>query len=88
MGLLTANFGRTSLIVVVDERTRRGAVNAIEQAFADGNYNRAHAGLTAMCKWLKQEIRTGRKSKRLERVAFLEQAEMQLAEARQFLGLA
>lgn len=88
MGLLTADFGRSNLIVVVDERTYRGAASAVQRAVDEGDYLRAYEGLTAMIFHCRQAARTAfRKRKRVLWAWRLEQAELQRAGVRPVLGL-
>jgi hypothetical protein len=68
MGLITPDFGTSRCIVVVDERTYRGADRAVLDAV--------------------DEVRTGRKGKRIDRARRLEQAEMCRAELAPIIGLA
>jgi hypothetical protein len=66
-------------IAVVDARTYRAATRRIERLLATGDADhRMHAifGTTAVCLWLRREVRTGRRSRRVRRARQLEQWEM------------
>lgn len=70
-------------IAVVDERTYRHAVEAVTQLLDTGeDYDLVHAEsvATAAILWLRYEVRTGRRSKRADRAARLEQWELSKAE--------
>jgi hypothetical protein len=52
-------------IVVVDRRTYRLAARRIDAAFAERDLTRAHAGINAVCRWLRSKIRTGSSRRRV-----------------------
>jgi hypothetical protein len=64
-------------IVVVDRRTYRLAERRVAQAEQDGNLVRAHAGATAIRLWLRREVHSGPKRRRLQRSRQLEWWELQ-----------
>jgi hypothetical protein len=77
-------------IVVVDERTYRLAIKTVDALLATGTDTdrvRAQHGLIAAQLWLRAEIQTGRKSKRAERAARLEQLQLRLEQVNTSLGL-
>ena len=77
-------------IAVVDERTYRQAVRALDLLTGTGlDSDRAKAinVCHAVSGWLRYEIHTGRKSRRADRAARLEQWELTLDQLRRALGL-
>lgn len=78
--------GPNATIVVVDRRTYRSACRRITAALAAGDTARAHAGLVALRLWLRGEIHTGPKRRRLEYARALEQWEL-TAEQAGFAGV-
>jgi hypothetical protein len=74
-------------IAVVDERTARKAQQRAKAAMDSGEYHRAHAPLLALQSWLRYEITTGRKSRKIQRTHQLDLVEMHLAEVRARLGI-
>jgi hypothetical protein len=77
-------------IAVVDERTYRQAVRALDlltRTGMDSDRAKAVNVCHAAAGWLRYEIHTGRKSKRADRAARLEQWELTLDQLRRSLGL-
>jgi len=77
-------------IAVVDERTYRQAARALDLLTGSGDdfdLVKASHVCHAVIKWLRYEIHTGRKSRRAERAARLEQWELTLQMLRRDLGL-
>jgi hypothetical protein len=77
-------------IAVVDERTYRQAVQALDLLMETGEGSdlaKALAVCHAVTGWLRYEIHTGRKSRRADRAARLEQWELPLGQLRRALGL-
>ena len=73
--------GPNAFIVVVDRRTYRSAGRRITAALAAGDTARAHAGLVALRRWLRREIHTGPKRRRLEYARALKQWELTAGQA-------
>lgn len=73
-------------IVVVDRRTYRSAQKRIAAALAVGEQARTHAGLVALRLWLRREIHTGPKRRRLGYARDLERWEL-AAEQAGFAGV-
>lgn len=78
----------TRPIVVVDRRTYRIAQRKIAALMDLGDYTRAKFGVTATRLWLRCEINTGPRRRRIRYAADLEQLEITEAEVNKFLGLA
>ena len=88
MGLFTRDPRRP--VAVVDERTYRQAVRTVGELLATGDGSdlvKAHFAITAILGWLRYEIRTGRRSRRVNRARRLEQGEARCDEVRRALGL-
>jgi hypothetical protein len=68
----------TRPMAVVDARTYRDAQRRIERLIAAGDTRRARHLMHAICVWLRGEIHTGRKSRRVHRAAALEQWQLRL----------
>ena len=68
----------TRPMAVVDGRTYRDAQRRIQRLLDAGDTMRARYLMHAICVWLRSEIHTGRKSRRLRRAADLEQWELRL----------
>lgn len=66
-------------IVVVDRRTMRLAQHRIDEALDAGQRARANAGMTALIKWLRYEIRTGPARHRIAYASLLEKTEARKA---------
>ena len=77
----------TRPIVVVDRRTYRIARRKIVALMDRGDYTRAKSGVTAAMLWLRYEIRTGPKRRRIRYAADLEQIEILQDELNGQLGL-
>jgi hypothetical protein len=77
----------TRPIVVVDRRTYRTARRKITALMDRGDYTRAKSGLTATMLWLRYEVGTGPKRRRIRYAADLEQLEITESEVNEFLGL-
>jgi hypothetical protein len=75
-------------IVVVDRRTYRGARKRAAMLTENGDLIRAKSGLTAMRLWLRYEINTGPKRRRIRYAADLEQLELAEEDLNKRLGLA
>lgn len=80
-------FCRTGTITVVDERTYRSAVHKVNDLIRQGDYVRANSGLHAMRGWLRYELHTGPKRKRVKVAARLEQAELWQEQIREAMGI-
>jgi hypothetical protein len=63
---------------VVDERTYRAACRRFDQLLQLGELVRARSTAIAIRCWLRSEIHTGRRSRRVRRAAQLEQWELRL----------
>lgn len=68
----------TRPMAVVDGRTYRDAQRRIQRLLAAGDTMRARHLMHAICVWLRYEVRTGRKSRRVRRAADLEQWKLRL----------
>src|SRR5437016_904222 len=68
----------TRPMAVVDPRTYRDARRRIRRLLATGDIMRARHVMHAICVWLRGEIHTGRRSRRVRRARELEQWELQL----------
>ena len=77
----------TRPIVVVDRRTYRSARRKIAVLIDQGDYTRAKFGITATMLWLRREIRTGPRRRRVQYAADLEQLEVLEDEVNEVLGL-
>lgn len=77
----------TRPIVVVDRRTYRAARQKIAALMDRGDYSRAKSGVTATRLWLRREICTGPRRRRIRYAADLEQLEILEAEVNSLLGL-
>lgn len=73
--------GPNAPIVVVDRRTYRIALVRINRAAAVGNLNRAYAGHLSLCMWLRGEIGSGPKRRRVEYAHALDMAELRAEQA-------
>ncbi len=88
MGLFTRDPRRP--VAVVDERTYRQAARTVSELLATGDGSdlvKAHFAITAILGWLRYEISTGRRSRRVNRARRLEQWEARCDEVRRALGL-
>lgn len=77
-------------VAVVDERTYRYAARAVDELLRSGGSTdqvRAKFAITAITLWLRSEVRTGRKARRMERAARLERWELRLQDINKTLGL-
>ncbi|MGH3193478.1 MAG: hypothetical protein ACRDOL_40735 [Streptosporangiaceae bacterium] len=77
-------------IAVVDERTYRQAARAADRLAETGDFGdqvREKFVITAITLWLRYEVRTGRRSRRADRAARLEQWELRLQQLNELLGL-
>ena len=77
-------------VVVVDERTYRFAEWAVSELLGSGDFSdlvKAKFAITAITKWLRNEVRTGRRSRRAERAVRLERWEAALEPVNERLGL-
>jgi hypothetical protein len=74
-------------IVVVDRRTYRIARRKIAALMDRGDYTRAKFGVTAAKLWLRYEVRTGPKRRRVRYAAELEQLEIIEAEVNALVGI-
>jgi hypothetical protein len=91
MKLLKTLFCWSDLITVVDERTYRAAVRTVTDLMASGDphdLTRANSGLHSMRRWLRYELHTGPKRRRIKMAARLEQAELWQAQVHEALGIA
>lgn len=70
----------TRPMAVVDRRTYRDAQRRIGRLLDDGDTMRARHLMHAICGWLRSEIHTGRRSRRVRRAAELEQWQLRLEE--------
>ncbi|GAB1646863.1 hypothetical protein [Krasilnikovia sp. MM14-A1259] len=68
----------TRPMAVVDARTYRDAQRRIERLIEAGDTMRARHLMHAICLWLRDEVHTGRQSRRANRAADLEQWELRL----------
>jgi hypothetical protein len=85
--LVGPKLGSHRPICVVDHRTYRDACSRVERMIADGDYLRAHHGITSMRTWLRNQVLTGRTSHRVARAAALEQWELRDETVKTKLGL-
>jgi hypothetical protein len=65
-------------MAVVDARTYRDAKRRVRRLLDAGDTMQARTLMHAMCLWLRREVHTGRKSRRVRRVADLEQWQLRL----------
>lgn len=77
----------TRPIVVVDRRTYRSARRKIAALMDQGDYTLAKFGVTATMLWLRREIRTGPRRRRIQYAADLEHLEVLEDEVNEVLGL-
>jgi hypothetical protein len=66
-------------IAVVDPRTYRDACRRVDRLVALDEVVRARTVATAICLWLRNEIRSGRKTRRIRRASELETWELRMA---------
>lgn len=67
-------------LAVVDETTYRQACHRVDRLVARGDIARARSTAHAVCCWLRYEIRTGRRSRRAQRAANLEQWQLRMTQ--------
>ncbi len=67
---------RSRIVVVVDKRTYRKAMKRIAELEIEGDLLAVKFAMTAVITWLRTEVHIGRKSRRIQRAAELEQWEM------------
>lgn len=77
----------TRPVVVAGRRTYRIARKKTTALMDHGEYTRAKFGLTATMLWLRYEVRTGPKRRRIRYAADLEHLEALEAEVNGLLGL-